>query len=48
MIVGIIGLAVFLILVIMGMWVGFAAALVGLIGIAVIKGWGACIAATWC
>ena len=41
MIVGIIGLAVFLILIIMGMWVGFAAALVGLIGIAAIKGWGA-------
>ena len=39
MIVGIVGVAVFLLLVIMGMWVGFAAALVGLVGIGVIKGW---------
>ncbi len=28
-------------MVVLGMWIGFAAALVGLIGIAVIKGWGA-------
>lgn len=34
-------MAVFLILVALGTWIGFAAALVGLIGITVIKGWGA-------
>ncbi|MFH0914479.1 MAG: TRAP transporter large permease [Chloroflexota bacterium] len=39
--VGIIGLVVFLILVMVGMWVGYAAALVGLIGITFLKGWGA-------
>ncbi|MFH0914371.1 MAG: TRAP transporter large permease [Chloroflexota bacterium] len=37
--VGILGLAVFLILVLLGTWIGFAAATVGLFGIALIKGW---------
>jgi len=40
-IVGIIGVAVFLILVVMGTWIGFAATVVGIVGITVIKGWGA-------
>ncbi len=34
-------MAVFLILVSLGTWIGFSAALVGLIGITLIKGWGA-------
>jgi len=36
---------VFLVLVILGMWVGFAAALVGIGGITILKGWGAASAA---
>ena len=39
-IVGLIGTAVFLILVMVGVWVGFAAATVGLVGIALLKSWG--------
>ena len=39
-IVGLIGTAVFLILVMIGVWVGFAAATVGLVGIALLKSWG--------
>ena len=35
----------FLVLVILGMWVGFAAALVGIGGITILKGWGAASAA---
>lgn len=34
-------MAVFLVLVILGAWVGYAAALVGIVGIIAIKGWGA-------
>ena len=41
LLVGLVGLIVFLILVAFGLWVGFAAALVGIIGITAIKGWGA-------
>lgn len=39
-IAGLIGTAVFLILVIIGVWVGFAAAAVGIIGMAILKSWG--------
>ncbi len=38
-IVGLIGTVIFLILVIIGVWVGFAAATVGLVGIALLKSW---------
>lgn len=41
LVVGLIGLVIFLVLVSLGMWVAFAAALVGIIGITAIKGWGA-------
>ncbi len=43
--VGIIGLVVFLVLVLLGTWIGFAAAVVGLMGMLVIKGWPAMTAA---
>lgn len=39
-VIGIIGVIIFTVLVILGVWVGFAAATVGLVGIAVFKGWG--------
>jgi len=39
-IIGLIGTAVFIILVLIGVWIGFAALTVGIIGIAILKGWG--------
>lgn len=39
-IIGLIGTAVFIILVLIGVWIGFAALTVGIVGIAILKGWG--------
>ncbi|MFH0913803.1 MAG: TRAP transporter large permease subunit, partial [Chloroflexota bacterium] len=39
LIIGITGVVVFLVLVLLGTWIGYAAATVGLIGIVLVKGW---------
>jgi C4-dicarboxylate transporter, DctM subunit len=38
-IIGALGILIFIVLVVMGCWIGFAAATVGLIGVFVLKGW---------
>ena len=39
-VIGLIGVIIFTVLVILGVWVGFAAATVGLVGLILFKGWG--------